>query len=88
MICAKVEFVHRDDRNCTCFRPNSKHMIDHRAIAMDDFYQDVCVEKIASIFLHINDLQPCLCHNNGLTGSVFPLLWQRSVRQGVTTKRF
>ena len=83
MICAKVEFVHRDDRNCTCFR-----MIDHRAIAMDDFYQDVCVEKIASIFLHINDLQPCLYHNNGLTGSVFPLLWQRSVRQGVTTKRF
>ena len=29
MICAKVEFVHRDDRNCTCFRPNSKPMIDH-----------------------------------------------------------
>ena len=49
-------------------------MIDHRAIAMDDFYQDVCVEKIASIFLHINDLQPCRHYNNGLTGSVFPLL--------------
>ena len=88
MICAKVELVYRDDGYCTCFRPNCKYMIDHRAIAMDDFYQDVCVEKIASIFLHINDLQPCLYHNNGLTGSVFPFLWQRSVRQGVTTKRF